>query len=537
MRYCGRLTVSSAWYRLLALGGAQLEAGDGEVTMAGGVLELQPAGGAPLRVPSAAIAAVAEPEPFTVLVTLADGTALELSRLGRMRTQLLDELRDARAEVAAAESGAVGAAVRFSAVIAGSPADLHVHEDALLVVGSGSRRIAFSFVTGVQVHDYTVTVAVAGQPALAVTRLGRRAGEFAALLTERLQEASTRTSAFLSSLLPGLDPLALRAAAGLLRDGIAVPARALDAVHPELSATLLRVATLPDRLAAVSAVADRADLAIGFKQAASVRRPAAGVTPWLDPSVTPHIGEHETPGGRFGGGLGGVLRAGAMAGLGPGGGYGGPGGYGGGGPGGYGGYGGGGPGGYGGYGGGGYGPGSYGGPGGFAGGYGYGGPFGGGPAGYGGLWAFRALGAGLDGGYPGAHQPMAQRASVRQGRLTPETEDLRALTVSGTDPTVRAFALLCPAGGGDPVAYEVLNLAEPVSYVYRAGGPDPRALVNQALDDAGFAPAGLHAAAAGDLGAARRRDAAASPLARALIAELSHDAAWPERLDGLLARS
>ena len=502
MRYSGRLTVSSAWYRLRAAGGAQLEAGDGEVTMAGGVLELRPAGGATLRVPSAAIAAVAEPEPFTVLVTLADGTALELSRLGRMRTQLLDELRDARAEVAAAESGAVGAAVRFSAVIAGSPVDLHVHEDALLVVGGGSRRIAFSFVTGVQAHDYTVTVTVAGQPALAVTRLGRRTGEFAALLTERLREASTRTSAFLSSLLPGLDPLALRAAAGLLRDGIAVPAGALDAIHPELSATLLRVATLPGRLAAVSAVADQADLAIGFKQAVSVRRPAVGGGPWQDPSVTPHIGEHETPGGQFGGGLGGVLRAGVMAGLGPGGGPGGPGG-----------------------------------PGGFGGGYGYGGPFGGGPAGYGGLWAFRALGAGLDGGYPGAHQPMAQRANVRWGRLTPETEDLGALTVSGTDPTVLAFALLCPAGGGDPVAYEVLNLAEPVSYVYRAGGPDPRALVNQALDDAGFAPAGLHAAAAGDLGAARRQDAAASPLARALIAELSHDAAWPERLDGLLARS
>lgn len=522
MRYSGRLTVSSAWYRLLAAGGAQLEAGDGEVTLADGVLELQPADGTALRVPSAGIAAVAEPAPFTVLVTLADGTALELSRLGRMRTQLLEELRDAQAEVAAAESGAVGAAVRFSAVIGGSPVDVQVHEDALLVSGGGTRRIAFSFVTGVQAHDYTVTVTVAGQSALAVTRLGRRTGEFAALLTERLGEASTRTSAFLSSLLPGLGPVGLRAAAGLLRDGVAVPARTLDAVHPELSATLLRVATLPGRLAAVSAVADRADLAIGFKQLASVRRPAVGATPWLDPSVTPHIGEHETPGGRFGGGLGGlggVLGAELMAGLGPGGG---PGGYG---PGGIGG-----PGGFGGYG--------YG----FGGGFGYGGPFGGGafgggPAGYGGRWAFRALGAGLNGGYPGAHQPMAQRANVQRGLLTPETEDLGALTVSGADPTVVAFALLCPAGGGDPVAYEVLNLAEPVSYVYRAGGPDPRALVNQALDDAGFAPAGLHAAAAGDLGAARRQDASASPLARALIAEISHDAAWPERLDGLLARS
>ena len=59
------------------------------MTVAGGVLELQPAGGTALRVPSGRIASVAEPEPFTVLVTLADGTALELSR-GWMRTQLLD---------------------------------------------------------------------------------------------------------------------------------------------------------------------------------------------------------------------------------------------------------------------------------------------------------------------------------------------------------------------------------------------------------------------------------------------------------------
>ena len=71
-----------------------------------------------------------------------------------------------------------------------------------------------------------------------------------------------------------------------------------------------------------------------------------------------------------------------------------------------------------------------------------------------------------------------------------------------------AFALLTPARGGDPVAYEVLNLPEPVTYVYRAGGPDPRALVNQALDDAGFATAEIHAAASGDLAAAHRQDAA-----------------------------
>ena len=53
-------------YRLIAAGGTELEAGDGDVTVTGGLLELQPAGGAALRVPAAAIASVAEPEPYIV---------------------------------------------------------------------------------------------------------------------------------------------------------------------------------------------------------------------------------------------------------------------------------------------------------------------------------------------------------------------------------------------------------------------------------------------------------------------------------------
>ncbi len=490
--------MSSAQYRLVGADGAVLEAGSGDVAVAGGVLELRPAGGAPLRVPTGRIASVAESEPFTVMVRLADGTVLELSRLGRMRTQLLEELHDARAEAAAADSGAVGDSVRFSGTVAASPVDLYVFEDALLVITSDyAKRIAFSFVAEVRARDYTVTVDVTGQDAVTVTRLGSRADEFAALLGERLRAARTRTAAFLGSLLPGLDPLAQRAAAGLLRDGVAVPARALAAIHPDLGATLLRVAALPDRFAALSSLAGRVDLAIGFKQVTSVRRAAVGLTPWHDPSATPHIGQHETPGGRFGPGLGGVLAADVMTGMGPGGGYGG------------------------------YGPGGYGG-------YGYGGPFGGAPGGFGGYWAFRALGAAVNSN-PRSHQPMTPRADVRYGLLAPETEDLAALTTSGADPTVLAFALLTPASGGDPVAYEVLNRPEPATCVYRAGGPDPRALVNQALDDAGFAPAEIYAAASGDLTASPRRDAATSPLTRALVTTIPHDPAWATRLADLLA--
>ena len=119
-------------------------------------------------------------------------------------------------------------------------------------------------------------------------------------MAERLGEARGRTAAFLGSLLPGLDPMSQRSAAALLRDGVAVPAHALDAIHPEISATLLRLATQPERFATVAALAQHADLAIGFKQAASVRVAASGGSAWHDPAQAPHVQDHEAPKGSSG---------------------------------------------------------------------------------------------------------------------------------------------------------------------------------------------------------------------------------------------
>ena len=149
---------------------------------------------------------------------------------------------------------------------------------------------------------------------------------------------------------------------------------------------------------------------------------------------------------------------------------------------------------------------------------------------------FRSLGAGLNWHPGGGQPPMTPRADVRRGLLIPETEDLTALTAAGADPTILAFALVCPLGGGDPVAYVVLNRPDPVTHVYRAGGQDPRSVVNQALDDAGFSATAVSASAAGDLASPHRRDARFSPLARALVATVPHDASWPARLAELMAR-
>jgi hypothetical protein len=255
--------------------------------------------------------------------------------------------------------------------------------------------------------------------------------------------------------------------------------------------------------------------------------------------VATHINEHEAPGGFFRPGIAGMV---AREAFGPGGALGGPGGFGpGGGPGGFG-YGG--PGGFGGYGpGGGLGGFGYGGLG--LGGLGYGGPFGGGYERFGGYgdgpgsyWAYQALGNGINwnAGPAGASRQMTPRADVRRGTLTPPREDLAALTASssgsGDGPTVLAFALFASSRGR--VAYDVLNLPEPATYVYEADG-DARSVINRALDDAGFQAAEIHAATEGGLAVATRDDAPAVLLARSLVARVPHDQEWQRQIAGLLS--
>lgn len=484
--------MSSAQFRIFSAAGAELESGSADASVSNGTLVITAPGRAGLRVPFGQITSVVEPQQFSIGVTLADGTAIELSRLGAMRTQLLAELRDGRAAAAAQASGAVGDGDTFHATVRGVSVEVNVFEDALLVLADGAaERIGFSFVTGVATENYSVAVTLSGGAQLVVSRLGRRTEELAALLNERLSQASGRTAAFLGSLLPGLDPMAQRAAAGLLRDGVAVPGRALDAIHPDISGTLLQVATSPGRFPAVSALARHADLAIGFKQRTSVTRPAVGGTPWHDHAATPHIGQHESPGGLFGPGLGGAMGAGMM--------------------------------------GGGMGPGGYGGYGGYGRFGGYGGPFGGRyGAGYGDYWAYRALGGGMNVTRADVAHPMTPRADVRRGRLIPATEDLAALTASGDDPTVLAFALYSSARGR--VAYEVLNLPEPATFVYESDG-DARGVINRWLDDAGFQAAAVHATG---LTAAARTDPSAALLDRSLVAQVPHDENWQRQIADLL---
>ena len=195
MRHFGGLTgVAATHYRLLTPTGEATEEGTADAKVADGTFVLTPDGGEVLRVPFGQIASVAEAEQFTLRVALAQGTVVELSRLGVMRTQLLAEMKDAHANAAAKTAATVGEADVFSGYAGGEQVEIRVYDDALLVIGPGSPlRVSFAFVKAVTNDNYVITVEVTGSDPVVLTRLGNRSGEFAKALSLRIGDARSRS--------------------------------------------------------------------------------------------------------------------------------------------------------------------------------------------------------------------------------------------------------------------------------------------------------------------------------------------------------
>ncbi len=219
---------------------------------------------------------------IVVLAKLVDGGTLELSRLGTMRTQLLAELRDARTSVLKG----IGDAEVFPGSALGGAADLCLYDDALVIVpvSGPPTKIPYPFVEAVEADasGYAITLRVAGGDPVLIERLASRTNEFQGLVRTRSGAAAGRTAHFLAALLPDLGPIALRAVAARLRDGVAAPRADLDASTRACFRSSCAAATRPERLEDARRLAERGPAWLGFKQVVSVERPPVGVSPWRD---------------------------------------------------------------------------------------------------------------------------------------------------------------------------------------------------------------------------------------------------------------
>lgn len=278
-------------YRLSAGTGEVVEEGEGVVEFAGGALVVSPAAlgaGQPLRIAPADVAEIAEPVPYTVRLVLTDGSTVDLSGLGAVRTQLLAQLGEARADGLADTLllDGVGRPETFPGFVDDVETELRLYDDALVVlpVRGEPEKLPYPFLraVGTDLSGYRIRLEATGRPALELHRLGRRTTEFVDLLTTRQRAAAGRTAAFLAALLPGLGPVALRAASDRLRDGLAAARAELDLIDPTIWSALTAAATIPERVDGLATLQRLGSTWIGFKQTVSVERPAQGVTGWRE---------------------------------------------------------------------------------------------------------------------------------------------------------------------------------------------------------------------------------------------------------------
>ncbi len=461
-------------YRLVAAGGDVLDEGDGTAAIADGAVVVSPQMGQPIRVKPTDIVEVSEPAPYVVRLRLNEGPSLDLSMLGNMRTQLLVEIRDVRADdsVSSLLLAGLGTPVKFPGAVADVAAELRLYDDALVTIPQNGTpdQIPYSFVENVTADPsgYRITVEVAGDEPLVVNRMAQRTSEFIDLLRKRVSETRGRTAAFLGALLPGLGTIGQRTVAGDLRDGVAGAKSDLDAVDATVWPSLVAAATLPERTGCVAAIEKLGPAFIGFKQWASVQVEAQGVKAWQAPSHAPSMDHGGGP--MMPGGMAGALTAGMMMG----------------------------------------GPPQVGG----AMGMGFGADFGG-PAGgmlalgmLGGMGRLGGMGMGgmgmggmFGGGKFAAQHTAAPRADVDRGTLTPASTDFGALSTQaqGDDalPTVLAFCMaLTPSG---KLVYEVLNVKNHATYVYDCKDLEAMRRLNRALVLIGFSVEAIYqdASAAG----------------------------------------
>jgi hypothetical protein len=87
------------------------------------------------------------------------------------------------------------------------------------------------------------------------------------------------------------------------------------------------------------------------------------------------------------------------------------------------------------------------------------------------------------------------------------------------------------ARASDQVVFEVLNQPAPMTFVYRAAGPDGLSAINRGLDDSGFQPDVVHATG---LGSPPPRGCSRL-LAGSLAGRVAHDAHWSSQIAALLS--
>ncbi len=149
--------------------------------------------------------------------------------------------------------------------------ELRFYETALILITHSGRmyRISYCFIDGVRGVDYSLNITTKFQGEFILSKLGRELDPTKKLLSERINQRSLETQLYLKEKFPNLDSLALRQAADLLKEGLAVNINDLAEISPLLQEgleDLLVPANIKEEYDFLSGLAQRSKVCIGLKR-------------------------------------------------------------------------------------------------------------------------------------------------------------------------------------------------------------------------------------------------------------------------------
>ena len=146
-----------------------------------------------------------------------------------------------------------------------------LYDTALVVVPGKAElvRVPYSEITDLAAGDYALTVKTEFDGTFILSKMGRETDPFNRKLSEILNEISETTQAMLKSIDPGAGPLALKRAAGFLKDGKAARRSDLETASPGLWTKLeqrIEKTDLKEEYAFLKSIARQEKICIGMKR-------------------------------------------------------------------------------------------------------------------------------------------------------------------------------------------------------------------------------------------------------------------------------
>ncbi len=270
-----------ASYELKGADGDLAAAGDAGARLGEDSISIMPEGGTALHVSYRDIVGLRAAD-YALVLRLASGEELRLSRLGRDYEDFVRQLARRRGELILADMLVQerplrqGVAARYSlrardGAEESGEAELRLYETTLVLLpGAGDPlRLPYGNMAEVREADYAIEILDEAGGGVVLSMLGREFEPFVKALGERLREMELRTQVLLKELAPEAGISTLARASRLMREGRAVRVGDLEGELPGLWEELesrLELVGLKDEYEQLKAMAREGGMRIGIKR-------------------------------------------------------------------------------------------------------------------------------------------------------------------------------------------------------------------------------------------------------------------------------